>query len=71
MISGFGTPIQTLIIAPTFAVLDRSLNILRSLHFTVELQWLEHLWNNGNLFEIWIVQATEVNHGARSGKKWR
>ena len=21
----------------------------------VELQWLEHLWDHGNLFEIWVV----------------
>ena len=29
-------------------------------HFTtVELQWLEHLWDNGNLFETWVVRATE------------
>ena len=26
---------------------------------TVELQWLEHLWDHGNLFEIWVVRATE------------
>ena len=29
-------------------------------HFTtVEPQWLEHLWNHGNLFQIWVVRATE------------
>ena len=22
---------------------------------TVEFQWLKHLWDHGNLFEIWIV----------------
>ena len=27
--------------------------------YTVELQWLEYLWDHGNLFEIWIVLATE------------
>ena len=26
---------------------------------TVELQWLEHLWDHGNSFEAWIVRATE------------
>ena len=26
---------------------------------TVEPQWLEHLWDHGNLFEIWVVRATE------------
>ena len=26
---------------------------------TVELQWLEHLWDHGNLFETWVVRATE------------
>ena len=26
---------------------------------TVELHWLEHLWDHGNLFQIWIVRATE------------
>ena len=26
---------------------------------TVEPQWLEHLWDHGNLFETWVVQATE------------
>ena len=28
-------------------------------HYTVELQWLEHLWDHGNLFETWLVQSTE------------
>ena len=27
--------------------------------YTVEPQWLEHLWDHGNLFEIWVVRATE------------
>ena len=34
---------------------------------TVELQWLEHLWNHENMFETGVVRANEVNHGARSG----
>ena len=27
--------------------------------YTVKLQWLEHLWDRGNLFEIGVVRATE------------
>ena len=34
---------------------------------TVKPQWLEHLWEYGNLFEKWVVRATD--HGARSGSK--
>ena len=30
--------------------------ILESL--TVESQWLEHIWDHGNLFVLWVVQAT-------------
>ena len=26
---------------------------------TVELQWLEHLWDHGKVFEPWVVRATE------------
>ena len=26
---------------------------------TVKPQWLEHLWDHGNSFEIWVVRATE------------
>ena len=26
---------------------------------TVELQWLEHLWDHGKLFEPWVVRANE------------
>ena len=28
-------------------------------HYTVELQWLRHLWNHENVFETGVVQATE------------
>ena len=28
-------------------------------HFTVELQWLKHLWDHKNMFETGIVQANE------------
>ena len=30
-----------------------------SLPYTVELQWLEHLWNHENMFEIGVVRAKE------------
>ena len=30
-----------------------------ALQTTVETQWLEPLWDHGNLFEIWVVRATE------------
>ena len=26
---------------------------------TVKPQWLKHLWDHGNLFETWVVRATE------------
>ena len=28
--------------------------------YTVELQWLEHLWDHENLFETRVVRANEV-----------
>ena len=36
---------------------------------TVEFQWFEHLWNDGNMFEteVQVVPANEFNHIARSG----
>ena len=30
-----------------------------SLPYTVELQWLEHLWNHENVFEKGAVRANE------------
>ena len=27
--------------------------------YTVELQWLEHLWNHDNMFETGVVRANE------------
>ena len=30
-----------------------------SLPYTVELQWLEHLWNYENMFETGVVRANE------------
>ena len=26
---------------------------------TVEVQWLEHLWDHANVLETWVVRATE------------
>ena len=43
---------------------------IRKLHGvfdTVELQWLEHLWNHEKVFEIGVVQLISVNRNARSG----
>ena len=33
--------------------------ILMRFVYTVEPQWLEHLWDHGKLFETWVVRATE------------
>ena len=38
---------------------------VQSCSVTVELQWLEHLWNRENIFETGIVRASEINHSAR------
>ena len=43
--------------ACTFMYSD--LDVLCSSPYTVEIQWLEHHWVHGNLFEIWVVWATE------------
>ena len=32
---------------------------LRGPAYTVELQWLEHLWNHANMFETGVVRANE------------
>ena len=34
-------------------------NVDDSLPYTVELQWLKHLWNHGNMFEKGVVRANE------------
>ena len=36
--------------------------------YTVELQWLEHLWDHENLFQTGVVRAIEVDYSARSGR---
>ena len=28
---------------------------------TVELQWLEHLWNHGNMFETGVLKVIKAN----------
>ena len=35
--------------------------------YTVELQWLEHLWSHENMFETGIVRANMCYHSGRSG----
>ena len=39
--------------------------------YTIKLQWLEHVSDHENLFEIWVhvVEPLMLNHGARSGSK--
>ena len=37
------------------------------LDYTIELQWLENLWNHENMFETRVVRANGVYHSARSG----
>ena len=32
---------------------------LRQLKVIVDVHWLKHLWERGNLFEIWILRATK------------
>ena len=36
---------------------------------SVELQWLKHLWNHENMFEIGLFDLMSVNHSAKSGGK--
>ena len=37
---------------------------------TVEHQWLEHLRDHGNLFEVGLFEPLRVNHSDRSVGKW-
>ena len=32
---------------------------LRQKKVIVDLHWLKHLWDRGNLFETWVLRATE------------
>ena len=34
---------------------------------TVELQWLEHLWNHENMFKTKVVEPINVDHSTKSG----
>ena len=42
-------------------------NLLSKEKITVELQWLEHLWDLENMFETGGLEPMSVNHSARSG----
>ena len=42
-----------------FFILLVSEAVFLNIIFTVELQWLEHLWNHENMFETWVVRANE------------
>ena len=37
----------------------RNARLSHFIRYTVELQWLEHIWNNENVFKIGIVRANE------------
>ena len=37
--------------------------------YTVEPQWLEHIWDHGNSFRTWVVRSTEVNQCTSLGSK--
>ena len=43
--------------------------LLRIHTYTVDLQWLEHLWNHEKMFETGLFELMSVNHSARSGCK--
>ena len=36
-----------------------TLIMIEKKNYTVELQWLEHLWNHENMFETGVVRANE------------
>ena len=42
---------------------------IRLISNTVELQWLEHLWDYENMFETGVIELMKVNHSGRSGGK--
>ena len=39
--------------------------------YTVDLQWLESLWDHGNCSRHGYYEPLSVNHNARSGSKWK
>ena len=41
------------------SVTSKVVQVSMCLSNTVELQWLEHLWDHRKLFETWVVRATE------------
>ena len=41
-----------------------SLRMIQAILNTVKPQWLEHLWDHGNLLESWVVRASK-------GQSWR
>ena len=54
---------ETTLVRIRLLVQIRLLNSVAAQH-TVEFQWLEHLWDDGNLFETWIVRW--IDHDASS-----
>ena len=42
-----------------FFLTKKNSALFKQNHYTVKPQWLEHLWDHGNSFEAWVVQATE------------
>ena len=35
------------------------------IEFTVELQWLEHLWNHEKYSRLWYFELMSVNHSGQ------
>ena len=40
---------------------DCQSKVINLIAFTVELQWLEHVWNHENMFEARVVRANECS----------
>ena len=51
--------LQVNILRTFIEIWDREFTITRVSSRTVELQWLEHLWNHENMFETGVVRANE------------
>ena len=43
----------------TLNIYEQNIFIIIFIFFTVELQWLELLWNHENMFKTGLVQANE------------
>ena len=41
--------------------------LVEPLTHTVELKWLEHLWNQEKKFETGVIELMSVNYNLRSG----